>query len=162
MNKYYAFIVDTDSYSGNFEREMGAYLTGQIGDCEVGSDLLGLFYEDMKENGTEEYIDLFDEIVYQKPDENGFRRPVEIETTPNRVNNGMGLHLDKDSDEAKALPRTYGAYESVAIFFSVNPTEHAEFLKKRAYEFETIEKLKVKGFRIQKIETTVETSIVDL
>jgi hypothetical protein len=30
------FIVDTDSYAGNFERCMCAYMTGQIGECEVG------------------------------------------------------------------------------------------------------------------------------
>lgn len=30
------FIIDTDSYSGNFEREMCAYITGHIGDCLVG------------------------------------------------------------------------------------------------------------------------------
>ena len=36
QNEKYLFVIDTDSYSGNFEREMCAYCTGQIGDCEVG------------------------------------------------------------------------------------------------------------------------------
>ena len=28
----YLFVIDTDSYAGNFEREMCAYLTNQIGE----------------------------------------------------------------------------------------------------------------------------------
>ncbi len=31
----YLFVIDTDTYAGNFEREMCAYVTGQIGECEV-------------------------------------------------------------------------------------------------------------------------------
>ena len=38
MNNYYGFIVDTDSYAGNFEREMCAYMTGHIGECSVGEE----------------------------------------------------------------------------------------------------------------------------
>ncbi|KKK83825.1 hypothetical protein LCGC14_2789530, partial [marine sediment metagenome] len=30
------FIIDTDSYAGNFEREMCAYITGRVGECGVG------------------------------------------------------------------------------------------------------------------------------
>lgn len=33
-------VIDTDAYAGNFERELCAYLTGQIGDCNVGSEFL--------------------------------------------------------------------------------------------------------------------------
>ncbi len=28
----YVFIIDTDSYSGNFEREMAAYVAGAVGE----------------------------------------------------------------------------------------------------------------------------------
>jgi len=35
----FAFVIDTEQYAGNFEREMTAYLTGHIGDCEVGIDM---------------------------------------------------------------------------------------------------------------------------
>lgn len=37
--KYY-LIINTDSYSGNFERELCAHLTGAIGECEVGNNLV--------------------------------------------------------------------------------------------------------------------------
>lgn len=33
------FIVDTGNYSGYFEREMVAFMTGHYGDCEVGSEI---------------------------------------------------------------------------------------------------------------------------
>lgn len=33
-------VIDTDAYAGNFERELCAYLTGQIGDCKVGEEFL--------------------------------------------------------------------------------------------------------------------------
>jgi hypothetical protein len=36
----YVFIIDTEQYAGNFEREMCAYCTGILGDCEVGEDAL--------------------------------------------------------------------------------------------------------------------------
>ena len=36
MNSAYEFIIDTEQYSGNFERELCAYMTGQIGGCEKG------------------------------------------------------------------------------------------------------------------------------
>jgi len=37
MEKH-SFIIDTNEYAGNFEREMCAYCTGQIGDCGVGEE----------------------------------------------------------------------------------------------------------------------------
>ena len=35
---HYLFVIDTDIYAGNFERQMCAYITGQIGECEVGKE----------------------------------------------------------------------------------------------------------------------------
>jgi hypothetical protein len=65
--KEYVIIVRTDSYAGNFERELCAHLTGIIGECEVG----------------EEYVDesiwpIFQGIVAHIPDDNGCRRPVSL------------------------------------------------------------------------------------
>lgn len=33
-------IIDTNAYAGNFERELCAYLTGQIAECYVGREFL--------------------------------------------------------------------------------------------------------------------------
>ena len=32
-------IIDTDTYAGNFERELCAYVTGIVRDCEVGIEI---------------------------------------------------------------------------------------------------------------------------
>lgn len=63
----FAIVIKTDSYAGNFEREMCAHLTGHIGDCEVG----------------QKYVDKtisaeFDEIIGNEADDNGCYRPVTL------------------------------------------------------------------------------------
>ena len=63
----YAIVIKTDSYAGNFEREMCAYLTGQIGECEVGKELI-----------NEEIKELFDGYIQDEPDDNGCYRPVTL------------------------------------------------------------------------------------
>ncbi len=35
----FGLVIKTNSYTGNFEREMCAFLTGQVGECEVGKEL---------------------------------------------------------------------------------------------------------------------------
>jgi len=34
----YVFVIDTDKYVGNFEREITVYCVGAIGKCEVGEE----------------------------------------------------------------------------------------------------------------------------
>ena len=83
------FIIDTDHYSGNFEREMCAWTTGHIGDCGVGDKHLGKY---PKIAG-----------VLQQPDEdNGCMRPCAIYPTKGYYNNGMGFQY-KDGQEEEAL-----------------------------------------------------------
>ncbi len=48
MSKLFRLVIDTDSYAGNFERDMCAYLTGQVGECTVGSDIVKWFSSDIK------------------------------------------------------------------------------------------------------------------
>lgn len=60
----FAFVIDTDSYAGNFEREMTAHITGVIGECEVGEEFID---EDFPFPGVEN--------VEQVSDDNGCYRP---------------------------------------------------------------------------------------
>lgn len=53
---YFLFVIDTDAYAGNFEREMCAYMTGHVGDCAVGDDKAKMYHEEE----TEE----FDNVVH--------------------------------------------------------------------------------------------------
>ena len=89
----YGFIIDTDSYSGNFERQMCAYITGQIGDCCVGDE----YVEEFIEQFPDEYA-LIENIIGFEADEYGCSRPCGISPTPGRFNHGMGENFDDDAD----------------------------------------------------------------
>ena len=85
MNKEYALIIRTDSYAGNFEREMCAYVTGHIGECGTGK----------------EYVDLeiksrWADLVTEKSDDSGCYRPVSLggcESTPGYSSNDVVIWL---------------------------------------------------------------------
>ncbi len=149
MDKY-IFIIDTDSYSGNFEREMTAYLTGRTGECDVGREQATLFRNEVGEG--------FDNVI-DVANEHGCSRPCSIWTTPGWSNDGDG-HFFQDGDEEKAQVDKYPAYMSVAIFFDSIPTdEQIILMKKRVYVFAK-NRLKVSGFRLlQETVTTKEISV---
>jgi hypothetical protein len=65
--KEYVIIVRTDSYAGNFERELCAHLTGIVGECEVGDDYVDKNVEAIFENS-----------IKSIPDDNGTHRPVSL------------------------------------------------------------------------------------
>jgi hypothetical protein len=46
MDPDFGFIIDTDSYAGDFERELCGFITGHYGDCEVGMAMAKLFMKD--------------------------------------------------------------------------------------------------------------------
>lgn len=88
------FVIDTENYAGNFEREMCAYITGVVGECGVGQEMADLY---LKETGEEEsrFIDVIDQVA----DEQGCDRPCQIWETPGWYNNGYGLEYKKDDTE---------------------------------------------------------------
>jgi hypothetical protein len=63
----FAVVIKTDSYGGNFEREMCAHVTGHVGECEVGKEYVDTFVA--KE---------FEDIIGNEPDDNGCYRPVTL------------------------------------------------------------------------------------
>lgn len=120
----YIFIIDTGQYAGNFEREMCAHLTNQVGECGVG-DCYIKDVEEIEEEMREEFpevegimgtLEWIEENISQENEE-GCLRPCAIWPTPGRTNNGMGAH----TDISEATPAKYPAYESVAIFFDELP-----------------------------------------
>jgi hypothetical protein len=122
----FIFIIDTDKYAGNFEREMCAYMTGHVGECGVGENIA----EDFEEEFPREYKK-FEAIILKVTDDNGCFRPVQIEPIKNTR-----------------------AYNAVGINFSERPHEKLiEFMKSRAEEFAKAKKLNISGYRIVKEET---------
>ena len=134
--------IDTNEYAGNFEREMCAFVTGQVGECGVGEELVKEAQEELAQdtfNNTGEWIE---EHIVSEPDDSDCPccRPCSIWPTPGRVNNGSGAHFNEQE-----LPKEYSwqgvhwpAYESVAIFFDeVPPKEVMEVIVERAKRFAT-------------------------
>lgn len=62
----FAVVIKTDSYAGNFEREMCAHLTGCVGECEVGKDYVDEIIKEKFNN------------VRDEADDNGCYRPVAL------------------------------------------------------------------------------------
>lgn len=126
-------IVDTENYSGNFERQMVAFATGCYGDCGVGDTEAELAREDMQHYSWWE-----DNMVMQEDDEYGadVMRPASIHPTPGWFNNGRGYHFRGDSDEADTITERYPAYLSVKMVVEqLPPQEVWEEFQERVIEF---------------------------
>ena len=132
-------VIDTDSYSGNFERELCAYITGHW-DLEThGGDQAEIFEEECgdKPNPFEDYI----AMALTQDDDCPVNAYQCLEWEPE--NKGMN---------------------SVGIFFEKEPTpELIELIKERAYKFEKEGKifdkpvdLKIIGFRLFKRTVQIE------
>ena len=163
------FVIDTDSYAGNFEREMCAYVTGQIGECGVGDGQAEDFNAWLKSKGIAE--NPFEDILGQVADDNGCHRPCAIWETPGRWNNGSGSHYnDAEFSEDKSwMGLKHPAYESVAIFFNERPSDDLiAMMKERAAVFAAnhlpyggkTAPIAIRGFRLlekKTVTTVVET-----
>jgi hypothetical protein len=84
----YIFVVHTNEYAGNFEREMCAFLTGQIGDCEVG-----IGYIDKK------VARKFQNKIEQRSD-NGCSRPCSIWPNEAGEYNSVAIFFSKKPSKA--------------------------------------------------------------
>jgi hypothetical protein len=100
MNNW-IFIIDTDQYAGNFERELCAYMTGVVGDCDVGDSFAALYNKEMgvKSGQDSTFID----ILEQRSDEHGCCRPCATwETKGWLIDGADGAVREEDWDQAKA------------------------------------------------------------
>lgn len=141
------FVVDTNKYAGNFEREMCAFITGQVGECGVGDGTA----EEEAENIRN--LPWFQDNVAQEADEHECYRPASIWPSPGRFNDGYGGHHD-DTPEVRASLGKYGsaqfpAYESVAIFLEELPPQDvlAEMVE-RAQAYCLQNDIGYKGYRL--------------
>lgn len=147
---HYLFVIDTNIYTGNFEREMCAYITGQIGECDVGEENAELAKQEIPE-----LVAQLEDLVELVTDEHGCARPVSIFPNPRYGNDGDGNHtlLTDDNREQFSWP----AYYSVAIFFhSIPDSGLLDIMKERARNIATRgvglkgyeQKVEIEGFRL--------------
>lgn len=106
LNAPWLFVIDTEDYSGNFERELCAYITGRVGECGVGDDMAKLFQKEVKDMGEEPF-----EHVMWEPDEHGCHRPASIYPTPGWFNDGMGGAYQPGGEEAALIAYRKAAAE---------------------------------------------------
>jgi len=98
MNNKYIFVIDTEQYAGNFKREMTAYITGHVGDCGVGENMIPLYQKETGDTNCEKFGDILD----YRPDDHGCCRPCAIYPTPGWFNPGMASDF-RDGEDAAAL-----------------------------------------------------------
>jgi len=128
MAEKFIFVIDTESYAGNFERQMTGFCTGKYGDCGVGDKESNIFHKEMKDDDI--YTDpdglpLFEGIA-QRPDKNGCSRPTAIWPTPGWFNNGVGGHF-KEGQEEKAIAHRDKTYETDAAYKDRTKTEFVKY-----------------------------------
>lgn len=129
------FIVDTDTYAGNFERSMVAFMTGLVGECEVGKEDAEIA---QRELGAE-ICEMFEALVEQRSDGDGFPRPASIWRSPDKQMNSV-----------------------VMVLAEVPPPETIALLKARAQRYceapptEWVKPMVLHGFRLIEYKVTVE------
>jgi hypothetical protein len=136
----YVVVIETDQYAGMFERQLCAYVTGVVGECEVGRDMSNLYYRDMDIEDDEssgksaDQQSIFYGFIGDKQDDDGTWRPCSIWPNPRYGVDADGKHalLDDDNFEQYNYPANLG----VAIFFNVEPTpEQRKIVSERANKF---------------------------
>lgn len=120
----WTFVIDTDSYSGNFERELTGYMTGTLTEDRGyghGAEESELF---LKECGTEKVAE-FDEMIDPRPVDHGDSASVDhyaIWDTPGWFNNGVGGHFE-EGQEQQALDHYKAYYTKEANNKSLHPLD---------------------------------------
>lgn len=119
----YKIIIQTDSYSGNFERELGAYITGMSeyrGESEA---------ENANDNMSRKSLDEIEESITTGEGDEIFN----ICPNPNYWNDGYGnIKKLKVGEENKSFP----AYMGIEIFFNdVLSQNTISEMKERAEEY---------------------------
>jgi hypothetical protein len=139
----YIFVIDTDAYAGSFERELTAYVTGEVGECGVGRELADLFRFECPDQHW------FEANTCHRPDDTGCLRPTYI-------------YPSLTSSEEKTV------YNSVAIFLDARPEpEIVEFmisrvrklvegLNDKSIQFPASSPFNVSGYRL--LQETVVTN----
>lgn len=125
MEKY-IFIIDTDEYAGNFEREMCAFCTGTVGDCEVGHKERKMFVEDCGKDKAEKMLEMLD----QQCDDHGCFRPASIGGNKNK-----SVYI---------------------YFYDKPCKEDIAMIKTRAERFSNSRSMQILGYKMKRIVTTTE------
>lgn len=89
MTAKFGILIETNKYAGNFEREMCAHLTGQVGECKVGAKFV-----------DETVSDFFEDIIGNEADDRGCYRPVTLGSNIDvGTNQGVVIFFEKEPSQ---------------------------------------------------------------
>lgn len=121
MKPAFLYVIDTEQYAGNFERQLAAWCTGQVGQCGVGEEEAAEF----KATHPAEYLEFSDVVAQFDDDDDGVLRPVCLIATRGWLNNGLGYNYKDDPAEH---PKALQAYIQSALAYD---QPHLEAIEKR-------------------------------
>jgi len=170
MTDRWLFVVDTDVYAGNFERELAAYMTGKWDQETHGGDQAAVAEKELDDE-AKKYFDGHCLMCHEEVAD--FHADVYhiIYPTPGMWNNGSGTVKKGEPTKAELekcyQKKAWPAYYSVALFFDEKPPEKiTTLLKERALKFikegkvfgRPVGHFKMTGFRLIHEKTEVKTS----
>jgi hypothetical protein len=133
-NEGYGLVIKTSEYTGNFEREICAFLTGCVGECEVGKHFVNVLTE-----GRPDFAN-----VMNVADDHGCYRPVSLHE--NNSNDLVIFFEDAPSKEQ-------------INWIKENASKFNEARKKDIHmgEFYQNSNIKILGFELEKYERNVKS-----
>lgn len=146
---FFVFSIDTTEYAENFDRELTAFCTGQLGDCHVG-ELQTHSWELDCPKGLQNY---FNTTIIRHRDDQGCFRPCTMLSTPGFWATAYGgVYPDNKWDTKK---KKYPAYQSVGILFEKYPNKKAiDYIINRSKQYRTRylkEPINIINYRVLKI-----------
>lgn len=142
----WAVIIDTDRYSGNFEREMGAFITGYetIRGERFVKDIREAYGFEPRAYGADwatHEENPFRDLFIEWPGEHGDELS-HIHPTPGFWNDGHGTHIQGEpsvrvrNNRSLRGPHAFPAYQSVIMRCTQEPTaEQVRILTEWAQKF---------------------------
>lgn len=100
-------VIHTEQYSGNFERQLCAFLTGQTGQCGVGQEIANEVQSEIQ------FLDWWQKHIVLCWDEKKIcKRPVSTWPNPKWFNNGFGKYYPNDPFyDQKALDEAIASFK---------------------------------------------------
>lgn len=144
----YLLIVETNSYAGNFERELTAWSTGVVGECGVGND------------EATEFLEAAAAMGYTVSDDDGLSFLPFDDLMELRINVGNSALCMRPCSIAK---NEAGEYNNVEMYLYRTPSEKdLAFIAFRINSFPEYWKhnVKILGIKLLKRETVVLDSEV--
>lgn len=125
-NSGFGFIIKTNSYAGNFERQMCAHLTGCVGDCEVGEEYV-----------EEKITDEFEGSLQWVSNDNGCARPTSIHCNEGNLYNNVVIYFEHKptADQIKLMKERLETFPA-AMKRHKNGTSMGEELEVLGFELE--------------------------